>query len=175
MGSREHETTRIMKAARSICGEDGGDVLTRHLIKLRTGQYALEIEAPKPPQILDGDWSAHVAQLNSKLIAIEGVAKVILLVAERVGEAVRIPSRLTQKNKTELARIYEEAERICRMNGGGAEINSVVPENDGYLVDINFWPLEAIDDHTRTLIIEAVETRIKSIPGVKSLAHMGVE
>jgi hypothetical protein len=173
MSTKVHDSVRIMNRARVVCSEDGHDWVARHIQKGfdNRKEFVLMIEAPKLKGMSDADWQDSLHKLCDQLAEIPKVERVVTLGVEKLGRDIRHPIRPTAKDKLECARIFEEAEIICAQHGRGTAINAVVPEKDGYLVDINFWPLETKPVDNQKVIIKDIETRIQAIAGVSSLSY----
>jgi hypothetical protein len=171
MSAQLHGSIRIMEEARAICEADGHDFVPRHVQKWPgTAEYILTIEAPVG-DMSDPNWSRAVKDLCNKLHSIEGVRHVGQLADEKLGNEHRCALFPPPGDRREAKRILNEAQQICLDHGHGTAINVVVPDKDGYLVDINFWPLEAKAIIDQRIIIKGIERRIQAIAGVISLSY----
>ena len=187
MQNRANASIRIMDRARAICEEDGNGFLARHTMWM-TGEFwydevtdtdgeegwTLVIQIPEMEEGSNPSRdtrSTTLEALTAKLYSsIPEIKHIMTMHGEKLVDEYHDMVFPNAERKAEAKRIFQEAQDACKAFHGGACVNSVVPVREGYIVDINVYPLK--EQRERRAIITNIEDRIKRIPGVLGLSYI---
>jgi len=169
VNKRAQESIEIMDRARQICAAHGGGIYPRSVLWIDQ-KPGLLLQVPKQ-------------QSNAGRVPYDSLRSLTAIIQSEMPELDSIMSSMGEKlvdthieplfpspeQEARAAQLFNRSEEICNAHEGGVRVNCVLTVEQGYVVDINVYPLDG--NQNKKVIVRAIEDEIKSLPDVFGLAY----